>query len=110
MNPKIAVGYEDVARWLRNFATSHGKRDNKLEVLAEITRLRRFCCHPRLVFPEADREGSKVQSFLELVEELRENGHRALVFSQFVDFLDIVREELDEIDRCRILTVGIPDT
>jgi SNF2 family DNA or RNA helicase len=76
--------------------TSHGKRDNKLEVLAEITRLRRFCCHPRLVFPEADREGSKVQSFLELVEELRENGHRALVFSQFVDFLDIVREELDE--------------
>ncbi|HKY39692.1 MAG TPA: DEAD/DEAH box helicase [Polyangiaceae bacterium] len=76
--------------------TPHGKRDNKLEVLAEITRLRRFCCHPRLVFPDADRDASKVQSFLELVEELRENGHRALVFSQFVDFLDIVREELDE--------------
>ncbi len=26
------------------------KRYNKLEILAEITRLRRFCCHPRLVF------------------------------------------------------------
>jgi SNF2 family DNA or RNA helicase len=64
--------------------------------LAEITRLRRFCCHPRLVFPDADQECSKIQAFLELVEELRENGHRALVFSQFVDFLALVRETLDE--------------
>jgi superfamily II DNA or RNA helicase len=76
--------------------TSHGKRENKIEVLAEITRLRRFCCHPRLVFPDADLESSKIQAFLELVEELRENGHRALVFSQFVDFLALVREVLDE--------------
>jgi superfamily II DNA or RNA helicase len=76
--------------------TSWGKRENKLEVLAEITRLRRFCCHPRLVFPEADLESSKVQAFLELVLELRENGHRALVFSQFVDFLSLVREQLEE--------------
>jgi SNF2 family DNA or RNA helicase len=76
--------------------SSSGKRENKIEVLAEITRLRRFCCHPRLVFPDADQECSKIQAFLELVEELRENGHRALVFSQFVDFLALVRETLDE--------------
>lgn len=76
--------------------TSWGKRENKIEVLAEITRLRRFCCHPRLVFPDADLESSKIQAFLELVEELRENGHRALVFSQFVDFLGLVREQLEE--------------
>jgi superfamily II DNA or RNA helicase len=76
--------------------TSHGKRENKIEVLAEITRLRRFCCHPRLVFPEAELESSKIQAFMELVLELRENGHRALVFSQFVDFLALVREQLEE--------------
>lgn len=76
--------------------TPHGRRENKIEVLAEITRLRRFCCHPRLVFPEAALESSKILAFLELVEELRENGHRALVFSQFVDFLALVREQLDE--------------
>jgi superfamily II DNA or RNA helicase len=76
--------------------TAAGKRDNKLEVLAEITRLRRFCCHPRLVFPDADVECAKLTAFLELVTELRENGHRALVFSQYVDFLTIVREALDE--------------
>ena len=76
--------------------TTHGKRENKIEVLAEITRLRRFCCHPRLVFPDADRESSKISAMLELVHELRENQHRALVFSQFVDFLELVREQLDE--------------
>jgi len=76
--------------------TSHGKRNNKIEVLAEIMRLRRFCCHPALVFPDAPRECSKIDAFLDLVEELRENQHRALVFSQFVDFLALVREHLDE--------------
>jgi superfamily II DNA or RNA helicase len=76
--------------------TSHGKREHKLQVFAELTRLRRFCCHPRLVFPDAPTESSKLSSFIELVEELRENGHRALVFSQFVDYLQIVREALDE--------------
>ena len=76
--------------------TVHGKRNNKLEVLSEIMRLRRFCCHPMLVFPDAPRECSKIEVFLDLVEELRENQHRALVFSQFVDFLALVREHLDE--------------
>jgi hypothetical protein len=76
--------------------STQGKRDHKLQVLAEITRLRRFCCHPRLAFPDAPTESSKVQAFLELAEELHDNGHRALVFSQFVDFLGLVREQLDE--------------
>lgn len=76
--------------------STYGKRDHKLQVLAEITRLRRFCCHPRLVFPDVPTESSKLQTFLELAEELHDNGHRALVFSQFVDFLHLVREQLDE--------------
>ncbi|HWP09374.1 MAG TPA: DEAD/DEAH box helicase [Polyangiaceae bacterium] len=76
--------------------TAHGKRQHKLQVFTEITRLRRFCCHPRLVFPDAPLEASKLTAFLELAEELRDNGHRALVFSQFVDFLDLAREALDE--------------
>jgi hypothetical protein len=76
--------------------TAHGRRSSKLEILAEITRLRRFCCHPRLVFPDAPAESAKIDALLELVEELRDNGHRALVFSQYVDFLSLVREQLDE--------------
>ncbi|HEX4338956.1 MAG TPA: DEAD/DEAH box helicase [Polyangiaceae bacterium] len=77
--------------------TVHGKRQNKIQALAEITRLRRFCCHPRLVFPDADPDSSKIRVFVELVSELRESERRALVFSQYVDFLGIVRETLDEL-------------
>ncbi|HEY5959636.1 MAG TPA: DEAD/DEAH box helicase, partial [Polyangiaceae bacterium] len=77
-------------------STPQTRRDNKLEILAEITRLRRFCCHPRLVFPDAPTDSSKLGAFLQLVDEMRENGHRALVFSQYVDFLELVREQLDE--------------
>ena len=76
--------------------TPHGRRDNKIEILAEITRLRRFCCHPRLVFPQAESDASKVTALLDLVLELRENQHRVLIFSQFVDFLEILRERLEE--------------
>jgi SNF2 family DNA or RNA helicase len=76
--------------------TAHGKRQHKLQVLAEITRLRRFCCHPRLVFPDAGPHASKLETLLELLSELFQNGHRVLVFSQFVDFLDLIRERLDE--------------
>ncbi|WP_092406992.1 DEAD/DEAH box helicase [Pseudomonas sp. NFACC02] len=67
-----------------------------MQVLAEITRLRRFCCHPSLVLPGSTLPGSKLQAFKEIVEELLENRHKALVFSQFVDHLSIVRAWLDQ--------------
>ncbi len=65
-------------------------------ILAEIMKLRRACCHPQLVAPETDLPGSKLEAFAYTVDELRENGHKALVFSQFVDHLRIVRAHLDE--------------
>ncbi|MCU1759858.1 DEAD/DEAH box helicase [Pseudomonas sp. 14P_8.1_Bac3] len=67
-----------------------------MQVLAEITRLRRFCCHPSLVLPGSTLQSSKLQAFTEIVSELLENRHKALVFSQFVDHLSIVRAWLDQ--------------
>ena len=67
-----------------------------LQVLAEITRLRRFCCHPSLVLPGSTLPGSKLQAFKAIVEELLENRHKVLVFSQFVDHLSIARSWLDQ--------------
>ena len=75
----------------------------RLRVLAEITRLRRACCHPRLVLSEGDAlaagmslaSSAKLVALAELVSELRDGGHRALIYSQFVDHLQVVREWLD---------------
>ena len=66
-----------------------------LKALAEITRLRQACCHPKIVEPKIDIGSTKLSTFLEIAGELKENGHRALVFSQFVTHLTIVREALD---------------
>ncbi len=67
----------------------------RFRVLAELMRLRRAACDPRIVAPEANVEGAKAAVFLELVEELVANRHKALVFSQFVDYLAILRSRLD---------------
>lgn len=67
-----------------------------MQVLAEITKLRRFCCHPKLVMKNAKISGSKLAVLQHTVEELLDNKHKALVFSQFVDHLAIVRAWLDE--------------
>jgi len=68
----------------------------QLKVLAEIMKLRRACCHPRLVMDESPLASSKLQAFEELVDELLENSHKALVFSQFVGHLSLIRELLDQ--------------
>jgi superfamily II DNA or RNA helicase len=67
-----------------------------LQVLAEIMRLRRACCNPRLVRPEMDLPSSKLEQFGEILAELLDSNHKALVFSQFVDHLHILRDHLDE--------------
>ena len=66
-----------------------------LRALAEITRLRQAACHPRLIDDKLQLSSSKTAAFLELVANLRQSGHRALVFSQFTSHLALVREELD---------------
>jgi superfamily II DNA or RNA helicase len=67
----------------------------RMNILAQLTRLRRAACDPRLATPQFPSHGAKVQAFTELAAELVANGHKALVFSQFVDFLSILRQPLD---------------
>ncbi len=67
----------------------------QLQILAEIMKLRRACCNPRLVKKDIDLPSSKLQVFSEVLEELLDNKHKALVFSQFVDHLRILREYLE---------------
>ena len=70
---------------------------SRIAILAELTRLRRFCCHPSLVDKafESPEEGAKLQRLMELVHELRDAGNRTLIFSQYVDFLHLIRDVFD---------------
>lgn len=65
------------------------------QVLAELTRLRRAACDPRLIAPELGMVGAKVQAFERLAQELVDGRHQTLVFSQFTGFLKLLAERLD---------------
>ena len=74
-----------------------GLAKSKIHVLEALLRLRQVACHPGLV--DAKRIGepsAKVDVLLEHLSEVIEEGHKALVYSQFTSFLKIVRERLDK--------------
>ncbi len=72
-----------------------GTQPGHIRILAEIMKLRRACCSPRLVAPGAPLASTKLEELDRLLDELFAGGHRALVFSQFVDHLSIVRSHLE---------------
>ena len=74
---------------------SKGLERSRVSILAAITRLRQAACAPALVGGE-NVSSSKVDVFLDLVDELISEGHRALVFSSFTKFLGLIKEQLDE--------------
>ena len=71
-----------------------GKR--RFLILSEITRLRRACCHPSLIDENCPLPGAKLETLMHLVENLLEGRHKALVFSQFVGHLSLVRSRLEK--------------
>ncbi|MBI5542465.1 MAG: DEAD/DEAH box helicase, partial [Deltaproteobacteria bacterium] len=81
---------------IAQLAGQTGDEQNKrFETLAAITRLRQLACHPKLYDPYSKLPSSKLSRLLELVEELKDSDHRALIFSQFTSHLALVREALD---------------
>ncbi len=78
---------------------------NRFAILQALTRLRQICCQPALVNPDAGVDSAKLESVLELIEELHAEGHKVLLFSQFVRMLSILRERLEGLSiPCHWLT------
>ncbi len=73
---------------------AEGGPGQPMKVLAAITRLRRAAIDPRLDGGEAAPPGPKLEALADLIEEIRSEGHRALVFSQFLEVLDRAGERL----------------
>ena len=98
-DPEEAAHYEALRRQAlaeSENALQSGENQAQFHILAQLTRLRRSACDPRLVSPDLGIVGGKVKAFAELAAELAENGHKTLVFSQFVDFLTLLRAPLDD--------------
>jgi len=99
LSPEEMAFYEALRRTaIDNIENNSGPNGQQhLQALAEITKLRLACCNTALVKGDIQLPSSKLAAFFDIIEELRANKHRALVFSQFIGHLAIVRKALDEM-------------
>ena len=92
--------YDELRRHYRTTLLARVEREgiarSKMHVLEALLRLRQAACHPGLVDPKRTGDPSgKIDFLLARLDEVREEGHKALVFSQFTSFLAILRDRLD---------------
>lgn len=93
---KLYVGY---LRELQQEATesikSGGFNENRMKILAGLTRLRQICCHPSLFIENYKGKSGKLEQLLETVNNSIENGQRMLIFSQFTSMHEIMKEKFE---------------
>jgi SNF2 family DNA or RNA helicase len=99
LEPAQRASYEELRRHYRQSLLGRLEREGlarmKIHVLEALLRLRQAACHPGLIDPKRAGEGSaKLDTLLPRLTEVVAEGHKALVFSQFVSFLTIVRDRL----------------
>jgi len=82
---------------LLGLIAEQGLAKSKMHVLEALLRLRQAACHPALLgkIPEED-SSAKLDVLIPYLDELIEEGHKVLVFSQFTSMLAIVRKHLDK--------------
>jgi non-specific serine/threonine protein kinase len=87
-----------------------GMDKSRFQILEGLLRLRQICSHPKLVDPSFTGDSGKFQIVVESIENLVSEGHRVLIFSQFVKSLELLRERFAEIGiTCEILTGATRD-
>ncbi len=84
-------------------------RTGKLQILAELTKLRQLCCDPSMVYEDYKGAAAKVETCLELIRSAAAGKNQILVFSQFTTALDILKKRLEqEKIACYMLTGSTP--
>ena len=91
---QLKAGYQTT---LLRQAEEEGVSKSAIQVLEALLRLRQVACHPGLVNDEWEEAGSaKLDTLFDLVDEVLDEGHKVLVFSQFTKLLALVRKRVEE--------------
>ena len=72
-----------------------GLNKSRIMVLSMLTRLRQFCCDPRLIYDNYSGKSAKLKACMELVENCMEAEKKILLFSQFTSLLSLIEDELN---------------
>ncbi len=86
---------DEYRKALLGLIEGQGMENARMKILEGLLRLRQICIHPRLVDKAYRGESAKFELLLENIEILLAEKHKALIFSQFVETLKLLRAELD---------------
>ena len=89
--------YDAQVVYIQTLVQGQGEEEfkrGKMQLLAELTKLRQICCHPSLCFDNYSGPSAKLESCLDLVKSAMDSEHRILLFSQFTSMLEIIAREL----------------
>lgn len=82
---------------LMGMVKKQGLAKSKIHVLEALLRLRQAACHPALLDEKhIDESSAKLDALGLHLSDLLEEGHKALVFSQFTSYLALVKRYLDQ--------------
>lgn len=94
---KIYMAYLNEAREkVSSDISEYGYNRSQIKIFSILTRLRQICCEPSLFASNFNERSSKLETLLELVDNLLASNHRILIFSQFTSMLDIIEKELNK--------------
>jgi len=79
---------------LLGIETPKALNKERFNLLTSLLRLRQICCDPRLVKSDFAGESAKLDALLDLLEPLMEEGQKVLLFSQFVEMLELLKKAL----------------
>lgn len=71
-------------------------KSSKIQILAELTKLRQLCCDPALLYENYEGGSAKKEMVVNLIQNAVENGHKVLLFSQFTSMLERLAAALRE--------------
>jgi len=100
MSPEQEEKYEETKSFYRNkilnLIEKEGINSSRFTILEGLTKLRQLSNHPRMVDSEYKGDSGKLNDVSHMIENAILEGHKLLIFSQFVKHLTIVRELLDK--------------
>jgi SNF2 family DNA or RNA helicase len=99
MTPEQEKAYEEVKGYYREKIvkemTIPGLKNQQFTLLRGLTQLRQIANHPKLTDKEYKGDSGKLEDVIHMLHATASEGHKVLVFSQFVRHLAIVKEYLE---------------
>ncbi|MBP2076320.1 DEAD/DEAH box helicase [Oceanobacillus polygoni] len=93
----LYVGYlRQVQQEAAQSMKESGFQQNRMKILAGLTRLRQLCCHPSLFIENYEGYSGKLEQLMDTVKTAIESGKRMLIFSQFTSMHDIIKGRLEQ--------------